>query len=173
MLTTGLSATGIPMFLLNALAYAGGDFLGRKLGGFVADNAGGFTNSIGSGVSSVFGYDKNINEALAAKKQSQGDDILSPGKGDVRYGNRMLAGPEGVISLNNKDTVIAGTNLFKKGDDVVSKPAGTVQVGTPNQKKSRTEELLQELISVVKAGGDITLDGRKVGTNLVMGASQL
>jgi len=85
----------------------------------------------------------------------------------------MLAGPEGVISLNNKDTVIAGTNLFKKGDDVVSKPAGTVQVGSSNQKKSRTEELLQELISVVKAGGDITLDGRKVGTNLVMGASQL
>lgn len=171
-ITSGLSATGIPTFLLNALAYAGGDFLGRQLGGYVADNAGGFTNTIGSGVSSVFGYDKDINEAIAAKTD-KGNDVLSPGKGDVRYGSRMLAGPEGVISLNNKDTVIAGTNLFKKGDDVVSKPAGTVQVGSSNQKKSRTEELLQELISVVKAGGDITLDGRKVGTNLVMGASQL
>lgn len=172
-ITSGLSATGIPTFLLNALAYAGGDFLGRKLGGFVADNAGGFTNTIGSGVSSVFGYDKDINDAIAAKAQAKGDDVLSPGKGDVRYGSRMLAGPEGVISLNNKDTVIAGTNLFKKGDDVISKPAGSIQAGTPNRKKSRTEELLQELISVVKAGGDVTLDGRKVGTNLVMGASQL
>jgi hypothetical protein len=37
-------------------------------------------------------------------------------------------GPEGAIALNNKDTVIAGTNLFPKGDDVISKPAGAVSM---------------------------------------------
>jgi hypothetical protein len=47
-----------------------------------------------------------------------GDDVVSPG-----YGKRTLMGPEGAIALNDKDTVIAGTNLFdKKGDDVVSEP---------------------------------------------------
>jgi len=35
-----------------------------------------------------------------------GDDIISPG-----YGSRVLSTPEGTISLNNKDTIIAGTNL--------------------------------------------------------------
>jgi len=39
---------------------------------------------------------------------STGDDLVSmPG-----YGDRVLSGPEGSISLNNKDTVVAGTDLF-------------------------------------------------------------
>jgi hypothetical protein len=51
-------------------------------------------------------------------KFTNGNDVVSPG-----YGKRTLMGPEGAIALNDKDTVIAGTNLFdKKGDDVVSKP---------------------------------------------------
>jgi hypothetical protein len=51
-------------------------------------------------------------------KYLSGDDVLSPG-----YGKRTLMGPEGAIALNDKDTVIAGTNLFdKKGNDVISEP---------------------------------------------------
>jgi len=50
---------------------------------------------------------------------SKGDDVVSPG-----YGKRILSTPEGSIALNNKDTIIAGTDLFK-GDDVISTPAGT------------------------------------------------
>jgi len=39
---------------------------------------------------------------------STGDDLVSmPG-----YGDRVLSGPEGSIALNNKDTVVAGTDLF-------------------------------------------------------------
>ena len=41
----------------------------------------------------------------------KGDDVLSAGSTDAGYGDRMLLGPEGAISLNNKDTVVAGTNL--------------------------------------------------------------
>jgi hypothetical protein len=56
--------------------------------------------------------------AALGYKYMKGDDMVSPG-----YGKRTLMGPEGAIALNNKDTVIAGTNLFdKKGDDVVSEP---------------------------------------------------
>jgi len=50
------------------------------------------------------------------------DDMFSPGGNISGYGKRTLFGPEGIIQLNNKDTVIAGTDLFKKGDDVMSSP---------------------------------------------------
>jgi hypothetical protein len=55
----------------------------------------------------------------------KGDDIMSPGGPGSGYGKRTLLGPEGAIQLNNKDTVIAGTDLFggsSKGDDVMSAP---------------------------------------------------
>jgi hypothetical protein len=47
---------------------------------------------------------------LGAKLMSKGDDVVSPG-----YGKRTLMAPEGSIALNDKDTVIAGTNLGGKG----------------------------------------------------------
>ena len=68
--------------------------------------------------------------ALGKSYLSKGDDVMSPGGGSG-YGSRTLMGPEGAIALNNKDTVIAGTDLFKKGDDVVSSPAGSVQMPAP------------------------------------------
>ena len=65
-----------------------------------------------------------ISAALIAKF-SKGDDIMSG------YGKRTLLLPEGAIALNNRDTVIAGTNLFK-GDDVVSRPAGDISFPSAN-----------------------------------------
>ena len=50
-----------------------------------------------------------------------GDDI-------VGYGARTLITPQGAVALNNNDTVIAGTNLFK-GDDVMSFPKGALGFG--------------------------------------------
>ena len=78
---------------------------------------------------------------------SKGDDVMSPGGNASGYGNRTLFGPEGAISLNNKDTVIAGTNLFDKGDDVISKGAGEVKIPTQdNRVGNETNRLLQTLI---------------------------
>ena len=57
-----------------------------------------------------------IGGAIAAalvSKFSKGDDVFSGG-----YGKRTLLMPEGAIALNDKDTVIAGTNI-SKGDDVI------------------------------------------------------
>jgi hypothetical protein len=64
-----------------------------------------------------------------------GDDVFSPGGNSTGYGKRTLFGPEGAISLNNKDTVIAGTDLFKKGDDVMSAPKGTITVANSTTPK--------------------------------------
>jgi hypothetical protein len=64
------------------------------------------------------GIAAGVGIAALAAKYLTGNDVVSPG-----YGKRTLMGPEGAIALNDKDTVIAGTNLFdKKGDDVVSEP---------------------------------------------------
>jgi hypothetical protein len=76
-----------------------------------------------------------------------GDDIMSPGSNSSGYGNRTLMGPEGAIALNNKDTVIAGTNLFDKGDDVISKGAGEVKIPTQdNRVGEQTNRLLATLV---------------------------
>ena len=80
-----------------------------------------------------------------AIKALSGDDIMSPGESGGGYGNRTLMGPEGAIALNNKDTVIAGTNLFPKGDDVMSAGAGEIQMPAPADN-SRMEGLLESLV---------------------------
>lgn len=43
------------------------------------------------------------------------DDVLSPAPGGGGYGKRTLLGPEGALQLNDKDTVMAGTDLFGGG----------------------------------------------------------
>ena len=44
-----------------------------------------------------------------------GDDVVSPG-----YGKRMILGPEGAVSLNNKDSIVAGTNLGGGNSGVIA-----------------------------------------------------
>lgn len=90
----------------------------------------------------------------AAIKSLTGDDIMSPGDGSSGYGKRTLFGPEGAIQLNNKDTVIAGTDLFKKSDDMVSGPKGAITVAnstspkkeTPSNPNSETNALLAQML---------------------------
>jgi len=50
------------------------------------------------------------------------DDLMSD------YGNRTLITPQGSYALNNSDTVIAGTNLFR-GNDVYSGPKDSINLG--------------------------------------------
>jgi biotin operon repressor len=49
----------------------------------------------------------------------------------VGYGARTLVTPSGNVALNNNDTVIAGTDLFK-GDDVMSFGKGSLKLGGDN-----------------------------------------
>ena len=84
----------------------------------------------------------------AAAMYSFGDDIMSPGAGMGGYGTRTLFGPEGAIALNNKDTVIAGTDLFQKGDDIVSAGEGEIQIPTPQLTREDLENALTVSLSV-------------------------
>ena len=94
-----------------------------------------FTALIGLGIAAGVG----------AYLYSQADDMMSPGGSGGGYGKRTLMGPEGAIALNNKDTVIAGTNLFPKGDDVMSAGAGEIQMPAPADN-SRMEGLLESMV---------------------------
>ena len=58
----------------------------------------------------------------SAKSSSTADDLMSG------YGDRTLITPQGTYALNNNDTVIAGTNLFK-GNDVYSGPKDSISLG--------------------------------------------
>ena len=87
--------------------------------------------------------------AYLATSSKQGDDIMSPGGSSSGYGNRTLMGPEGAIALNNKDTVIAGTNLFPKENN---SGGGTTVV---QQDNSETNSLLKQLISTNQEGNSL------------------
>jgi hypothetical protein len=48
------------------------------------------------------------------------DDAVLPAAGGSGYGKRVMFGPEGAIQFNNKDTIVAGTDLF--ANDAVMEP---------------------------------------------------
>tara|TARA_R110002020_G_scaffold179575_1_gene373224 strand:+ start:902 stop:3238 length:2337 start_codon:yes stop_codon:yes gene_type:complete len=95
------------------------------------------------------------------------DMVNQPG-----YGNRTLLGPEGAIQLNNKDTVIAGTNLF--GDDVKSEPGKSTETSGKGEIKLQSpsapplnlaplESKMDLLIAAIEKRQVIEMDGSKVG----------
>jgi hypothetical protein len=77
--------------------------------------------------------------SLLAKSKSEAtvNDGVFPAAGGSGYGKRVLTGPEGSIQLNDKDTVIAGTNLF--GNDVKSEPGKSTQMGNKGEIKVKSE----------------------------------
>jgi DNA-binding XRE family transcriptional regulator len=117
----------------------------------------------------------------ALNKIKTADDMVSPGG----YGKRTLTGPEGAIALNDKDTVIAGTNLF--GNDVVSEPGKSTTFKKENEIKassggtdmSAVIAKLDALTAAVQSFGTkpvqvaVTMDGKKVAEGLGNHATQL
>jgi hypothetical protein len=120
------------------------------VGGFVVSGG----NPLGALIGGVAG--------LASGIVSSADDM-------VGYGARTLSTPTGTVALNNNDTVIAGTNLFK-GDDVTSFPKGALNLGGGSGK---LEELMSTLIDVTRSTKiGVNLDGRAVGTGIVRATYQ-
>jgi len=90
------------------------------------------------------------------------DDMMSAPPG---YGKRTLLGPEGAIQLNDKDTVIAGTNLF--GNDVASEPGKSTKMGGKGEIKVKSEgNDMSAVISAINALANrpinVSIDGKKV-----------
>ena len=78
------------------------------------------------------------------------DGIISSKSGGSGYGDRVLYGPEGAISFNNKDTIVAGTDLFKKGDDVMSAPKNTLKVSNQTSPSPKPPDTNTQLLDEMK-----------------------
>ena len=87
------------------------------------------------------------------------DDMIQPG-----YGKRTLLSPEGTIKLNDKDTVIAGTNLGSgEGRGSMPQIDLTPMISAINEVRAAVDRLYSKDQS-------INMDGKKVGTTLVQGS---
>ena len=99
-------------------------------------------------------------------KLAKANDILSQGSQSSGYGKRILTAPEGTFALNNKDTVIAGTDLFR-ANDVVSTGAGSINM-VNNTEAKKTNRLLTALIN--RPAPRVQMDSVDVGTVAGMSA---
>jgi len=147
-----------------------GDFSG-SLASF-KEIGGGYKTMLGMGGGDTTTKETTANDLISlpltslSHKISYMNDGASLPSSKPGYGSRTLFGPEGAIQLNNKDTVIAGTNLFdqkpEKANDMVSSPTnnaastskGPITVAnstapkkeTPTNPNSETNMLLSQLI---------------------------
>jgi hypothetical protein len=104
--------------------------------------------------------------SLGSKKAN---DMYSAGDGSSGYGKRTLMGPEGAIQLNNKDSVIAGTDLFSSPKQSQPSPVQTV-----SPMASSNNSMINALISEFRgvradmASGKIGvyMDNDKVTANI-------
>ena len=104
-----------------------------------------------------------VASAYALGKSYFADDMVSPSG----YGKRTLMAPEGTIQLNDKDTVIAGTNL-EGGDknQSANTSSPSINLSPLVERMSAVENLLSQILS---KEGTVFLDGNKVGTAMAMG----
>ena len=72
-----------------------------------------------------------ITAAIMSAMSKKTDDFSQTGAG---YGDRTLITPKGNYALNNNDTVIAGTNLFR-GNDVYSGPTDSINLSGGTDSK--------------------------------------
>ena len=101
--------------------------------------------------------------ALGYKYLSKGDDVMSPG-----YGKRILSAPEGTFALNDKDTVVAGTDLDQGSSQPTSSPSINL---TPLVEQMNA--MNATLNAILNKEGTVMLDSTKVGTALSVGSYKL
>ena len=92
--------------------------------------------------------------AAKSKATKVEDAIITPGGGPI------MSGPAGTVQFDQNDTIVAGTNLGGGGRGQGSNSGEVVA-------------LLKELISAVNSGGDVFLDGNKVGKSLALATSNM
>jgi hypothetical protein len=127
--------------------------LGRAIATAVAQISGASAATLGiaAGIALAAGA-----AAYAFLDSKKGDDVLSEGG----YGKRTLLSPEGAIKLNDKDTVIAGTNLGGGEGGSMPQIDLTPMIAAINEVRAAVDRLYSKDQS-------ISMDGKKVGTTLV------
>ena len=94
---------------------------------------------------------------------NKADDLVSPGMSNSGYGKRTLTGPEGTIALNNKDTVIAGTNLFPNTPPLPTTTIVNNNSNTPRNTNVNTTVTLSE--QDIRAIANAVREGAMEGTS--------
>ena len=109
--------------------------------------------------------------AALGYKFMKGNDVMSAGKGKNGYGKRTLLAPEGAISLNDKDTVIAGTDLDRKGKQQTQQSSSpSINMQPMIDKLAAVESVLNQILN---KSSDVYMDSTKVGTALNIGSVQI
>jgi len=127
----------------------------------IADVTGGAFKSLGAiPVVGAIAAGVLVAATLASMFSSIGkaDDMVSPSQGGGGYGKRMLLGPEGAISLNNKDTVIAGTDL---GGGKKSSPGTSANIDM-SAVVNAISELRRDVNALANRPINVSIDGKKV-----------
>jgi len=149
--------------LLEFSAIAVGVFLGALAGFFLS---GGPLNPAAPMIALAAGATGGV--AIAGLLQARkGDDVMSEGG----YGKRTLLAPEGAIKLNDKDTVIAGTDLGGgEGKTQTSISSPSIDLSPLLAKMDQMNTILNQILS---KEGTIMLDSTKVGTALNVGSTKM
>jgi len=103
--------------------------------------------------------------ALGKSYLSKGDDVVSPG-----YGKRTLMAPEGAIALNDKDTVIAGTDL---GGGKTTTGGGAGPIINMAPVVAELQAMKTVLTQILNKEGSVYIDSTKAGTAFAVGTSKL
>lgn len=113
----------------------------------------------------INGITSSISGAIPGSDANQADDAIIYADDTVKpgYGKNTLLSPEGTIAFNDKDTIVAGTNLGQKTTtNAPSAPAvdfGPIIAAIKDLKDTISQMMSKE--------GEVLLDGKKVGTALV------
>jgi hypothetical protein len=152
---------------INALKAVGSIITKREALFSIAGAAMGALKAAVSGVGSLLGpFAIPIGLAAAAGVAAlgynllKGDDVMSEGG----YGKRTLLSPEGAIKLNDKDTVIAGTDLGG-GTPSVGGPSVdlTPMIAAINEVKAAVDNLINRPVV-------LNVDGKQLGSSMVQGS---
>jgi hypothetical protein len=141
-----ISLTKLIMGLVSALATSG------ALAATTAATASAVTLGVGAiaviaGIASIMGA---INSAKSNAKQMN-DGINGPLTGGTPGYSRTMYGPEGAISFNDKDTIVAGTNL-----------GGNKNKGGGNNSSNEIRELKNMVMAMANRPINVAIDGKKV-----------
>jgi len=139
---------------LNSIAAKEAAIAASKVAGAEASTLGAATGPILAGIAAVM--------AVVGGLIMMNDGIIGPSN-KSGFGDRVLLGKEGAISFNNKDTIVAGTDLF--ANDAIMEPgkpvktAGTGEVQTGGGDMS---SMIEAITALANRPVDIGIDGTKV-----------